>query len=355
MKKGDFATVNIGHSSGMDPDLRERKALAEGRIEELLCELSSSDRSLDRFFHRLFLLLSETDTAKFYRAFHEEYANSFADPDTQDENTQLPENCDASLRLLFRECAGVRTFDRKAEDVSEHGGIFAYAGDLIYKELALEVYSYVCEVTEGNPNGAKTVSGDVILEKIASMHHAYDKDYIEYRCERIFGAAVSNLSGANIRTNGKALWADFREHPQRYYGSLPFDPLAHAHVMQKIKSCPEENRYAEVIEYLSTNACGQTVGFNGNVVKLPFFLKALSETEELPFWLAFYEVDYHPALFTQGYGGLYTKLSEAFIRQRRADAQFLQKHLPTESIRRQIRAIEEEKKQGLETLHLIRL
>lgn len=328
----------------------ERRSLAEDRISELSVELATSERPLDRYFHALFLLLLEQDPEMFWRSFGDGFEGSFADAETQSEDTRLPKSCEHSLRLLMRECADCLTFSAKGDRAEGTDSVFGFGADLIYMELALEVFSYVSEVTEGRTGAEEQIQDEVILEKIASMHHAYDTEYIEYRYDTIF-----NTDDSSSETNGVALWQSFCEDPEAYYCGLPFDAQAHEHMMQKIAEHPKENRYSDVIAYLMDNASGQTVGFNGNVVKLPFFLKALSDYETLPFRLSFYAVEYHPALFLQGYGGLYTKLADAFVKQRRIDAQFLQKYLPTGQIRQQIQDTENRRKQGLETLHIVKL
>ena len=341
-----------------DSELLERLALADPRIQEILSETKGSDRPFAAYFHALFSLLTTEDAAEFYHAFGDGYADSFADPGSQVKETELPENCADALRLLFRECADCRSLAEHTTWLSGRKGVYSFCGDLIYKELALEVYNYVNEVMEGRPGAADLVSGPVILEMIVSMHQSYDTEYIEYRYDQVFPSREleEDLAfGPSMVTDGAKLWDMMCDCPENFYCGLPFDPEAHAHVMQKIKEHPEENRYADVIDYLMNGAAGQTVGFNGNVVKLPFFLKALSGIRKLPFTLSFYTVDYHPALFLQGYGGLYTKLSDAFIAQRRSDAQFLQKYLPADRIRKQIQTTENRRKQGLETLHIVKL
>ena len=328
----------------------ERISLAEDRIAELSVELATSERPLDRYFHALFLLLLEQDPEVFWNTFGDGYETSFADPESKNEATKLPKNCEYSLRLLMRECADCLTFSANGDEMTSSESVFKFGADLIYMELALEVFSYVSEVTEGREGAEEQISDEVILEKIASMHHAYDTEYIEYRYDTIF-----DVGDDSPEASGAEIWKSFCEDPEAFYCGLPFDAQAHEHMMLKIAEHPEENRYSDVIAYLMDNASGQTVGFNGNVVKLPFFLKALSEYESLPFRLSFYAVEYHPALFLQGYGGLYTKLSEAFVKQRRLDAQFLQKYLPTGQIRKQIQDTENRRKQGLETLHIVKL
>ena len=52
--------------------------------------------------------------------------------------------------------------------------MFGFGADLIYMELALEVFSYVSEVTEGRTGAEEQIQDEVILEKIASMHGADD-------------------------------------------------------------------------------------------------------------------------------------------------------------------------------------
>ncbi len=346
-----------------DPELLERDMLADSRIIELLKELEGSDQPVYRYFHALFSLLMQEDPAKFYYTFSEGYEASFANANAQqNEDTKLPGNCEQALRLLMRECADCNTFaDSRSfpglmEDAED--SIFSFGAGLIYKELALEVWSYVSEVLEGNRDAYDRISGEVILEKIVSMHQAYDAAYIEHRYDSVFKVTPDtdpDTIGFPFVFDGSELWDWFCEEPGSFYCGLPFDLQAHEHVMQKIAEHPEENRYSDVIAYLLENASGQTVGFNGNIVKLPFFLKALSEIRELPFRVSFYAVEYHPALYAQGFGGLYTKLSEDFLKQRRADAQFLQKYLPADRIRKQIETIENRRKQSLETLHIVKL
>ena len=346
-----------------NPELLERDMLADSRIFELLRELEGSVQPVYRYFHALFSLLMQEDPAKFYSAFSEGYETSFANVNAQQNaETELPGGCEHALRLLMRECADCRTFvdARTFSDCLDNAddSVFAFGADLIYKELALEVWSYVCEVLEGSPDAYDKISGEVILEKIASMHLAYDPAYIEHRYDSVFKVTPDidpDTIGYPFILDGDKLWKSFCEDPESFYCGLPFDPQAHEHVMQKIAEHPEENRYSDVIAYLLENACGQTVGFNGNIVKLPFFLKALSEIRELPFRVSFYAVEYHPALYAQGFGGLYTKLSEDFLKQRRADAQFLQKYLPADRIRKQIEKTENRRKQSLETLHIVKL
>ena len=342
-----------------DPELMERDVLADSRIEELIKELDASEQPVYQYFRALFSLLCEKDPAQFYFTFAEGYETSYASTSAkQSEDLRLPDTCEQALRLLMRECADCHTFAECSDFLAQESTIFTFGADLIYKELALEVWSYVCEVLEGRTDALDQISGDVILEKIVSMHLAYDAAYIEHRYDSVFKAtpdADPEMIGFPFIRSGKELWNRFCEDPASFYCGLPFDAEAHEHMMQKIAQNPNENRYADVIAYLLENAVGQTVGFNGNVVKLPFFLKALSEIEDLPFRVSFYAVEYHPALYTQGFGGLYTKLSEEFIKQRRSDAQFLQKYLPAEGIRKQITNIENRRKQGLETLHIVKL
>ena len=336
-----------------DPVFTELRVLTENRLRELAAETEGSERPLAGYFHALFSLLTRTDSDSFYNAFSEEYENSYADADASDPKVALSENCAYALRLLMRECADCRTLHETAGWIESNNGIFDEGGDLVYYELVLEVYNYVSEILEEHPDAEDKISGDVILEMIADMHRAYDPEYIEHRYDTIF--QKENASFVETETDGAYLWEQFCEDPSMFYCGLPLDRQAHEHVMQKIAEHPEENRYSDVIAYLMDNASGQTVGFNGNVVKLPFFLKALSEYETLPFRLSFYAVEYHPALFLQGYGGLYTKLADTFVKQRRIDAQFLQKYLPTDRIRRQIQDTENRRKQGLETLHIVKL
>ncbi|MBR5348426.1 MAG: hypothetical protein IK125_04250 [Lachnospiraceae bacterium] len=336
-----------------DPVYMERLVLAKERIAELRDETKDAKEPLLRYFHALFSLLALTEDSKFYQAFGEDFEDSFADSDASSPESALPENCEQALRLLMRECADCRTLYNTADWIETNEGIFDESGQLIYFELALEVYSYVSEILEESPNAAHRVSGDVILEMIADMHRTYDTEYIEHRYNTIF--QKPDASFVEYETDAGDLWEQFCEDPEMFYCGLPFDQQAHEHVMQKIAEHPEENRYADVIAYLMDNASGQTVGFNGNVLKLPFFLKALSEMGTVPFRLSFYAVEYHPALFLQGYGGLYAKLSDAFIRQRRNDAQFMQKYLPVVRIRRQIQNTEDRRKQGIETLHIVKL
>ena len=341
-----------------DSELLERKVLADARIQEILTETKDSDKSFAAYFHTLFSILTTEDAAEFYHAFGDGYADSFADPKSQAKETALPANCADALRLLVRECADCRTLAEHTTWMSGRKGVYAFGGDLIYKELALEVCNYVNEVLEDRPGAVDLISDAVILEMIASMHQSYVNEYIEYRYDRIFSTSEFEETpgfGLSAVTDGAELWDMMCSCPENFYCGFPFDPDAHTHVMQKIEEHPEENRYAEVIDYLMQNASGQTVGFNGNVVKLPFFLKALSGIHPLPFTLSFYPVEYHPALYLQGYGGLYTKLDEAFIAQRRSDALLLQKYLPADRIRKQIQSIENRRDQGLETLHIVKL
>ena len=229
-----------------DSELLERKVLADARIQEILTETKDSDKSFAAYFHTLFSILTTEDAAEFYHAFGDGYADSFADPKSQAKETALPANCADALRLLVRECADCRTLAEHTTWMSGRKGVYAFGGDLIYKELALEVCNYVNEVLEDRPGAVDLISDAVILEMIASMHQSYVNEYIEYRYDRIFSTSEFEETpgfGLSAVTDGAELWDMMCSCPENFYCGFPFDPDAHTHVMQKIEEHPEEKYF----------------------------------------------------------------------------------------------------------------